>query len=56
MRALLVTLMALGLALVVAGAVTPDLFVLSLLGMLVLAGTASVAIAGSMQNGPRPHY
>jgi hypothetical protein len=32
------------------------LFVLSLLGMLVVAGTASVALAAMEHPGPRPHF
>ena len=49
MRALFAVLIATGLTLLVLGAIDPQLFVLSLLGMLVLTGTAAVAVAGSMQ-------
>ena len=50
MRVLFTILMAAGLALVAAGSFDPGLFVLSLLGMLVVAGTASAAVAGAMQH------
>lgn len=50
MRVPLAVLIAVGLALLVLGATDPQLFVLSLLGMLVLTGTASAAVAGSMQH------
>lgn len=50
MRVLLAVLLAAGLALLVVGAVQPQLFVLSLLGMLVLTGTAAAAVAGAMQH------
>ncbi len=57
MRILLVALIAASLTLVVVGAVTPGLFVLSLLGMLLLTGAASMGIAAVMQHtGPRAHY
>jgi hypothetical protein len=57
MRILLATLSAGGLALLVAGATAPGLFLLSLLGMLVLTGTAAVAVAALMQSpGPQAHY
>ena len=49
MRTLFAVLTAAGLVLLVIGAIDPHLFVLSLLGMLVLAGTASAAVAGTMQ-------
>jgi hypothetical protein len=49
MRVLLAVLIAAGLALLVVGAIDPQLFVLSLLGMLLLTGTAAVAVAGTMQ-------
>ena len=55
MRVLFAAFLALGLALVVIGASAPEHFVLSMLGMLVLAGTAGVGIASSMQHGPRVH-
>ena len=54
MRTLLLILLAVGVALVTIGAVEPELFVLSLLGMLVLTGTASVALAAALHRGP-PH-
>jgi hypothetical protein len=54
MRSLLVFLLAVGVTLVTIGAVVPELFVLSLLGMLVIAGTASVALAAAHHRGP-PH-
>ncbi len=57
MRILFVFLVITGVALLTVGAVIPELFVLALLGMLVLMGTASVALAGMHQ--PRPpsaHY
>ena len=50
MRILLAVMLAAGLALLVAGAADPKLFLLSLLGMLVLAGTASAVVAGAMQH------
>ena len=50
MRVLFAALVAAGLALLVVGAVDPQLFVLSLLGMLVLTGTAAAAVAGAMQH------
>ena len=50
MRVLLAVLIAAGLTLLVVGAIEPQLFVLSLLGMLVLTGTAAVAVAGAMQH------
>jgi hypothetical protein len=57
MRILLATLSAGGLALIAAGAVSPGLFVLSLLGMLVLTGTAVVGLAAVMQStGPQAHF
>ncbi|WP_324273813.1 hypothetical protein [Blastococcus brunescens] len=54
MRTLLFVLLAVGVALVTIGAAVPELFVLSLLGMLVIAGTASVALASAHHRGP-PH-
>ena len=45
MRILLTFLSLVGVTLLVVGAVVPQLFVLSLLGLLVLTGTASVALA-----------
>jgi hypothetical protein len=50
MRALLAVLIAAGVALLIIGAADPQLFLFSLLGMLVLAGTASAAVAGAMQH------
>ncbi|MGY2128669.1 hypothetical protein [Blastococcus sp. SYSU DS0617] len=55
MRTLIAFLLLLGAALLVAGAVVPELFVLSLLGLLVLTGTASVALAAMGPRGPRLH-
>ena len=55
MRTLLVLLFTISLLLVSVGAVVPELFVLSLLGMALLTGTGAVALA-SMHPGPRPHY
>lgn len=54
MRTLLTFLLLLGATLLVVGAVNPGLFVLSLLGLVVLAGTASVALAAMGPPGP-PH-
>ncbi|WP_155858956.1 hypothetical protein [Candidatus Blastococcus massiliensis] len=45
MRTLLTFLSLVGVTLLVAGAVAPQLFVLFLLGLVVLTGTASVALA-----------
>lgn len=55
MRTLLAVLLLAGVVLLVAGAAVPELFVLSLLGLLVLAGTASVALAAMGPPGPRLH-
>ena len=56
MRTLIAFLLLVGAALLVAGAAVPQLFVLSLLGLLVLTGTASVALAAALgQRGPRLH-
>jgi hypothetical protein len=55
MRIVFLVLVAAGVALVTVGAVVPELFVLSLLGMLVLTGTASVALAGAAHH-PRPPH
>jgi hypothetical protein len=54
MRIFLLILLAAGVALMTIGAAVPELFVLSLLGMLVIAGTASVALA-TAQHGEPPH-
>ena len=54
MRILFLFLLVAGVALVTVGAVVPELFVLSLLGMLVIAGTASVALATAHHHEP-PH-
>jgi hypothetical protein len=57
MRTLFLVLLAAGVALVTIGAVVPELFVFSLLGMLVIAGTASVALATAHHRGPpQAHY
>ena len=56
MRVLFAILIAGGLALVLAGA-APGPFVLTLLGMLVLTGTAAVGVAALMQRpGPYAHH
>ena len=52
MRTLLVFLLLVGTVLLVVGATAPQLFVLSLLGLLLLTGTASVALVGL--GPPRP--
>ena len=57
MRVLLAVLLAAGLALLVVGAINPHLFALSMLGMLVLTGTAAIAVAGAMQHvGPHTSH
>ena len=56
MRTLLIVLLAVGVALVTIGAVVPELFVLAMLGMLVIAGTASVALAAAHHRGPPQAY
>jgi hypothetical protein len=53
MRTLLVLMLVVGATLLVVGAVSPELFVLSLLGLVVLTGTASVALAAMGPPGPR---
>lgn len=53
MRTLLTLLLLAGAGLLVAGAAAPELFVLALLGLLVLTGAASVALAGKAPPGPR---
>lgn len=55
MRMLLLLLLAVGVALLMTGAVVPELFVLSLLGLVVLTGTASVALAAGMEHPGPPH-
>jgi hypothetical protein len=55
MRTLIAFLLLVGTALLVAGAVDPELFVLSLLGLLVLTGTASAALASMKPPDPRLH-
>ncbi len=52
MRTLLAFLLLAGTVLLVVGAVAPQLFVLALLGLLLLTGAASVALAGL--GPPRP--
>lgn len=54
MRTLLTFLSVVGAVLLVVGAVVPQLFVLSLLGLVVLTGTASAALAAMGPPG-RPH-
>ena len=57
MRVLVVLLTVTGVALLVVGAVDPQLFVFSLLGMVVLTGVAAVSVAGSMQHsGPHAQH
>lgn len=53
MRTLLTFLLLVGAALLVVGAVVPELFVLALLGLLVLTGAASVSLAGMQPPGRR---
>ena len=50
MRILLAVLIAGSLALVVVGSLAPGLFVLTLLGLLVLTGTAAIGVAALMQH------
>lgn len=57
MRTLLTLLLLVGAGLLVVGAATPQLFVLALLGLLVLTGAASVALAAMEPPGPpRLHH
>jgi hypothetical protein len=57
MRILLAVLLAGSLALVVVGSLAPGLFVLTLLGLLGLTGSAAVGVAALMQHpGPHAHY
>ena len=57
MRTLLMFLLLVGTVLLVVGAVSPQLFVLALLGLLLLTGAASVALAGLGPPGPpRLHH
>ncbi len=56
MRALLLLMLMLAVALVALGAVEPTLFVLSLVGLLLLAGTAAAAVVSMQGPGPRPHH
>jgi hypothetical protein len=53
MRTFLTFLFLVGAVLLVVGAVVPELFVLALLGLLVLTGAASVALAGMQPPGYR---
>jgi hypothetical protein len=53
MRTLLTVLVLAGVALLITGTAAPELFVLSLLGLLVLTGAASVALAAMGPPGPR---
>jgi hypothetical protein len=56
-RILLAILIAMSLTLVVVGSLAPGLFVLALLGLLVLTGTAAIGVAALMQHpGPHAHY
>jgi hypothetical protein len=55
MRILFLFLLAVGVALMTVAAVVPELFVLALLGMLVIAGTASLALAPAHHGRRPPH-
>jgi hypothetical protein len=50
MRILLALSLAAGLALFLVGALVPGMFALSLIGMVVLAGAASLALAAVMHH------
>ena len=54
MRTLFVVLSIAGVALLTIGAVVPERFVLALLGLVVLTGTASAAMAATFAQRP-PH-
>ena len=57
MRTLLVLLLIAAVVLVTIGGSAPELFVLSMLGMALLAGTGALALSSAMQHhGPRLHY
>jgi hypothetical protein len=57
MRILLALGIAAGMGLFVVGALVPGMFALSLIGMVVLAGVASLGLAAVMQHpGPRTNY
>ena len=57
MRTLLVLLLIASVVPVRIGAAAPELFVLAMLGMALLAGTGALALSSSMQHpGPRLHY
>ena len=56
MRSLILIPLAGGLTLFLIGAAAPGLFVLSLLGMVLLAGTAAVGLTFVQHGGPRAHY
>ncbi|UOY01606.1 hypothetical protein [Blastococcus sp. PRF04-17] len=56
MRIVLVFLVVTGAALIAAGAVRPELFVLSLLGLLISTGAAAVALATLRPPGARPRF
>jgi hypothetical protein len=56
-RILLAVLIAVSLTLVVVGSLAPGMFVLALLGLLGLTGTAAIGVAALMQHpGPHAHY
>lgn len=56
MRIPLAFLLAAGLALTLIGARIPEAFVLSLIGMLMVAGAASLAVAAHLGRSPRPFH
>ena len=57
MRILLIVLSIVGVALLTVGAVVPEQFVLALLGLVILTGTASAALASlSPRRPPYPRY
>ena len=56
MRLLIVLGLAAGIALLGAGAAAPERFVLALVGMAVLVGSAALAQASLHRPGPRPRY
>ncbi|TYP83701.1 hypothetical protein [Blastococcus xanthinilyticus] len=57
MRILLIVLSIVGVALLTVGALVPERFVLALLGLVILTGTASAALASlSPRRPPYPRY